>query len=145
MTMGEALPKQSAYGPILTSFTTFLLTSKAYSPIPGGEVFRKMSTRATAISISKLSLAAHAAAKANLPGAEVEPGVIYGHPWIIGIIIRNPDLAHLAKYQSVAEHITTDLSKVAINPQPLPPGESALLNPQPLPPGERASIYVHDH
>ena len=131
-----------------SAWTIFLLTEKAYSHIPGEEVFRKMA-RATAISISKLSTAAHAAAtaalaKANLPGA-VEPGVIYGHPWIIGIIIRNPDLTHIAKYQAVAEHITTGLSKVELNPQPLPPGESPALNPQPLPPAESASLYVHDH
>ncbi len=96
-----------------------------------------MPTRATAISISKLSSAAHAAAKAalakaNLPNVQVEPGVIYGHPWIIGIILRDADLAQVAQYQAVAEQITTSLSKVALNPQPLPPKESA-------------SLYIHDH
>ena len=85
-----------------------------------------MAAKAHAISISKLSDAAHVAAKAalakaNLPNAQVDAGVLYGHPWIIGIIIRNPDLAHAAQYQAVAEQITAGISKVELNPQPLPP------------------------
>jgi hypothetical protein len=84
-----------------------------------------MATKATSISVAKLSTAAHAAAKAALARAELttvqpEPGLIYNFPWIIGIIFRNPDNANFAKYQQVSAHVTNEL-----NPQPLPPGFAA--------------------
>jgi hypothetical protein len=96
-----------------------------------------MATKANSISIAKLAGAAHDAAKAaltkaNLGHIQVDPGIIVDHQWIIGIILRNPDLAHLAQYQQVAEQVTTQLSKVALNPQPLPPKDSA-------------SLYIYDH
>lgn len=88
-----------------------------------------MATKAKSISISKLSAAAHEAATAALAQAglkvEVDPGLIYNHPWIIGIVIRNPDTADFAKYQQVAEHITAQISRAAL--QPLPPNDSTAL------------------
>lgn len=96
-----------------------------------------MAKKANSISIAKLSSTAHAAAKAalakaDLAGVEVEPGLIYNHPWIIGIIFNNPDLNQFGKYQQVAEHVTTELSRVEFNPQPDPPGKIA-------------SLYIYDH
>lgn len=91
-----------------------------------------MSTKAGSISISQLSTVAHKAAKAALEKAELrnvapEPGLIYHYPWIMGIVFRDPDLALAAKYQQVAEHVTSKVNEAAINPQPLPPGESSAL------------------
>ena len=96
-----------------------------------------MATRASSISIAKLSAVAQEAAKAALAKAklghvQVDTGVIIDHQLIIGKVLRNADLAHAAQYHQVAQHITSELSKVALNPQPLPPGD-------------RSAIYFHDH
>jgi hypothetical protein len=83
-----------------------------------------MST-ANSISITRLSAAAHTAAKAAVAKAQLkvsaEPGLVFNHPWIIGIIFKDAEPADANKYQLVSEHVTSDLAKVALNPQPLPP------------------------
>lgn len=96
-----------------------------------------MATKATSISVAKLSAAAHTAAQAalaktNLRNVQIDPGIIVDHPWIIGIILRNPDITHVAQYQQVAAQVTAALIKPELNPQPLPPGISE-------------SLYIYDH
>jgi hypothetical protein len=96
-----------------------------------------MSTKANSISVAKLSAAAHnaaqaALAKTSLRNAVIDPGIVMDHPWIIGIIFRNPDVAQFAQYQQVASQVTAALVKSDLNPQPLPPGISE-------------SLYIYDH
>lgn len=78
-----------------------------------------MAEKAKAISVAHLTSAAHTAAQAalkqtkNLTAVKPEPGIIVRPPWIIGIIIRNADLAHLSDYQQVAQHVATQVDKAA--------------------------------
>ena len=109
-----------------------------------------MPNKATTISVAQLSTAAHAAAKsalaaAKLPHVTVDPGIVIDGHWIIGIILRNADIQHIAQYQHVAAQVADHVRKAELNPQPEPPGVKAAINPQPLPPKASESIYMYDH
>jgi hypothetical protein len=95
-----------------------------------------MAERAKSISVAHLSTAAHQAAQTalrqtkNLTSLKPDPGVVIRPPWIIGIILRNADLAHLAEYQQVAQHVAAQVDKAA-------PGAGAQ--------APRAAVYAADH
>jgi nicotinic acid phosphoribosyltransferase len=95
-----------------------------------------MAGKAHSISVAQLSSAAHTAAKTalketkSLTGVNPEPGIVVRPPWIIGIVIRNANLANLSEYQQVAQRVAAQVDKAA-------PGAGAQ--------APRSAVYAADH